>query len=115
MRKTSLLVGCFALLALTGSSVASTGYSFSRPNTGYSEFLDDKRMCERETYTAKLTYERLGNGFTERGLNGEVSIGPASPARYGGKTQFVECMVKKGYRLDPAGFRTGSLWTQQER
>ncbi len=115
MRKTSLLIGSLALLALPGSSVASTGYSFSRPNTDYTEFRHDQRMCERASFTAKRAYEQPSLGFTERGSSGEVSIGPTSLARYGGKTAFVECMASKGYHLDPTGFRTGPLWTLQER
>lgn len=115
MRKSCVLIGYVALPALTGSCVASTGFSFSRPNTDYNEFRHDQRMCERESYMAKLAYEQPSLGFTERGAGGEVTIGPASPPRYGGKTKFVECMVGKGYHLDPKCFRTGTLWRLQER
>lgn len=114
MRKTCLTIGCVALLALTGASVASTGYSFSRPNTEYSQFRDDQRMCERTSYTAYLEMARPPTGFTHRGPAGQVSVGStrATPPSDGElRLGFKKCMERKGYRLDSSGLRTGPLWT----
>lgn len=104
-----------ALLLLTGSAVASSGYSFSRANTSFSEFQHDQRSCEHATYSAKLAYQNMADNAPQRGADGQVSWAAGSSYASGGKTQFVACMESKNYHLDPAGFHTGRLWTLQEQ
>lgn len=114
MRNTSLLIGSIALVALTASSIASTGYSFSRPNTQFSAFQHDQRMCERATYRTKVAYETVTVGGPYRDSNGMATAWPKRPTTTSGKTRFVACMTDKGYRLDAAGYNTGRLWAMQE-
>jgi hypothetical protein len=112
MRKTSRLIGCFALLALTGSSVASTGYSFSKPNTDHGEFRDDQRMCERRSYITKLANETPRVRYTYTGTYNQIFLGPTRAAhRDDSDGLFISCMLRRGYHFDAAGLSTGPLWT----
>jgi|GEM_PF-3322813 len=120
MRKTTLLIGCFSLLTLTGSgvasaSVASPGFSFSRPNTTTSQFQSDTQRCERSAYLHYMRGSVPKIWYSTRDANGSnlriMETTPAYPEEDSPKDGFISCMSRQGYRRAAAGFQTGPLWT----
>ena len=106
MRKTSILICCVAGLLFTAAS--STGsprylyFYFAKADTSKDAFRNDEMLCERTTST-----NNLAPGL-ERGPYGhQIDI-----VRH--TRGFLYCMTeKKGYRLDPSGYRTTQSWNSR--
>jgi hypothetical protein len=92
MRRSLLLAaGCLICLMQPGLAQSVT-IKLSRPNTGYSTFLDDRAFCLNA-----VSYPR------DRSHDSQYNYGFFT-VTYDVRG-FINCMYAKGYKADPDGFR----------
>jgi hypothetical protein len=107
MRTLSVIIGCAAVLALSGAAAASTiEFHFARLNTSQTEFSHDQQVCSRSALSRYMPAHSAGNG----GSALRYRVYETEPAHYVRPSLFLNCMIDKGYQPNPTGFSTGRLW-----
>jgi hypothetical protein len=87
----SRVAWAFAALAVAGCADSEPTDRWSRPDTTYDQFLQDRDACESQAREESQPFILGGQHYS--GLGGEVDSG-----------RYFPCMSARGYRQDPKGF-----------